>query len=74
MALNVVKRFINKWGKRIVHQVQLLFEILQNRDLGRRTRYAYYYKYMPVSKKRSCMSPSMAGEWSAIRTLSSWSC
>lgn len=46
-----MKSVIKKWGKRAVHQLQLLFEILQNHSLGRRTRYAYYYKYIPVSRK-----------------------
>ena len=43
--------FIKKWGKRIVHMLQLLFDNLQNHELGQRTRYAYYYKYVPVSRK-----------------------
>lgn len=47
----VVKDFIKKWGKRVVHQLQLLFEILQNHSLGKRTRYAYYYKYLHVNKR-----------------------
>lgn len=51
---------IKKWGKRIVHQLQLLFEILQNHSLGKRTRYAYYYKYIPVSK-RTVMYESFFG-------------
>lgn len=46
-----IKNVIRKWGKRAVHQLELLFEILQNHRLGRRTRYAYYYKYIPVSRK-----------------------
>ncbi|MDE7199675.1 MAG: CDP-glycerol glycerophosphotransferase family protein [Lachnospiraceae bacterium] len=46
-----IKEVIKKWGKRIVHQIQLLFEILQNHDLGRRTKYAYYYRFLPVNKR-----------------------
>lgn len=46
-----MRGFIRKWGKRIVHALQLLFENLQNHELGKRTRYAYYYKYVPVSRK-----------------------
>ena len=43
--------FIKKWSERAVHQVKLLSNILNNRYLGRRTLYAYYYKYVPVSRK-----------------------
>lgn len=42
---------IKKWGKRVVHMLQLLFENLQDHELGQRTRYAYYYKYTHISKK-----------------------
>lgn len=46
-----IRGFVRKWGKRAVHQLQLLFEILQDHNLGKRTRYAYYYKYIPVSSR-----------------------
>lgn len=46
-----MRDLVRKWGKRIVHSLQLLFEILQNHELGKRTRYACYYKYVPVNRK-----------------------